>query len=124
MKKNETIKVLNKDKEREQLNKDKERELIKKDLIEQLNKKGAIQQFYISLVDDYLSLWDMKNALIEDIELRGVSVEWNNGGGQKGRKKNDSIAELNKTNAQMLKILSELGLRGADIKIEVEDDEI
>ena len=37
-------------------NAQKERELIKKDLIEQLNKKGAIQQFYISLVDDYLSL--------------------------------------------------------------------
>ena len=105
-------------------NAQKERELIKKDLIEQLNKKGAIQQFYISLVDDYLSLWDMKNALIEDIELRGVSIEWNNGGVQQGRKKNDSIAELNKTNAQMLKILSELGLRGADIKAVEEDEEL
>lgn len=115
MKKTETTKIKNAQ---------KERELIKKDLIEQLNKKGATQQFYISLVDDYLSLWDMKNALIEDIELRGVSIEWNNGGGQQGRKKNDSIAELNKTNAQMLKILSELGLRGADIKVVEEDEEL
>lgn len=102
----------------------KERGLIKKDLLEQLEKKGATQKFYISLIDDYLALWDMKNKLIEDIKERGVSIEWNNGGGQNGRKKNDSIAELNKTNAQMLKILSELGLRGADVKIEEDECEL
>ena len=99
------------------------REQIKNDLIEQLNTRGMTQSFYTSLIDDYLALWDMKNALIEDINDRGVSIEWNNGGGQKGRKKNDSIAELNKTNGQMLKILSELGLRGADVKA-VDVDEV
>ena len=101
-----------------------ERELIKKDLLKQLEVKKAIQKFYTSLVDDYLKLWDIKNKLIEDIETRGVSIEWNNGGGQNGFKKNDSIAELNKTNAQMLKILSELGLRGADVKAVEEDEEL
>lgn len=101
-----------------------EKSIIKDDLIAQLAIKGATQKFYISLVDDYVSLWQIKNNLIEDIEKRGVSVEYNNGGGQKGYKKNDSIAELNKTNAQMLKILSELGLRGADIKSCDIDDEL
>lgn len=103
---------------------EKERNLIKKDLLNQLELKGATQKFYTSLVDDYLHLWDVKNQLVEDIEERGVSVEWNNGGGQKGRKKNDSVAELNKTSAQMLKILAELGLRGADLKVVDSDEEL
>lgn len=101
----------------------KEREAIKNDLLIQLKNKNATQKFYISLVDDYMSLWDIKNRLIEDIQKRGVSIPWSNGEKQSGYKKNDSIAELNKTNAQMLKILGELGLRGADIKA-VDEDEV
>lgn len=101
-----------------------ERKLIKKDLLEQLKKKGATQSYYNSLVDDYLSFYDVKNELLEDIKERGVAIPWNNGGGQTGVKKNDSVAELTKINAQMLKILSELGLRGADIKVEDEYEEL
>ena len=84
---------------------------IKKDLVDQLERNGVFQKHYLDLVDDYMSLWDIKNELIKDIKKRGVSVFWCNGGGQEGQKKNDSIAELNKTNAQMLKILNELGLK-------------
>lgn len=95
---------------------------MRKDFIEQLNNRGMKQRYYVSLVDDYLALWDIKNDLIADIEKRGVSVEYNNGGGQSGHKKNDSVPELNRTSGQMLKILSELGLRGADIEV-VEEHE-
>lgn len=101
-----------------------ERTKIKNDLLEQLKTRSMTQSYYISLIDDYLALWDVKNELIEDIKKRGVSIIYNNGGGQKGRKKNDSVAELNKTNMQMLKLLSELGLRGADYKTPEEDFEL
>ena len=84
---------------------------IKKDLIDQLERNGVFGKHYVDLVNDYMAMWDIKNKLIKDIKERGVTVEYNNGGGQKGYKKNDSIAELNKTNAQMLKILNELGLK-------------
>jgi phage terminase small subunit len=84
---------------------------IKKDLLDQLERNGVYGKHYLNLIDDYMSLWDIKNKLIKDIKKRGVSVYWCNGGGQEGYKKNESIAELNKTNAQMLKILSELGLK-------------
>ena len=84
---------------------------IKKDLLDQLERNGVYGKHYLDLINDYMSLWDIKNKLIEDIKKRGVSVYWCNGGGQEGYKKNDSIAELNKTNAQMLKILNELGLK-------------
>lgn len=96
---------------------------IKTDLINQLERNGIYGSHYLDLVNDYMSLWEIKNKLIKDIKTRGVSVEWNNGGGQKGFKKNDSIAELNKTSAQMLKILNDLGLKASSVEPGGEDDE-
>lgn len=83
---------------------------IKEDLLKQLEENETYGKHYEDLINDYMSLWDIKNRLIEDIKDRGVSVEWNNGK-QSGKKKNDSIPELNKTSAQMLKILNDLGLK-------------
>lgn len=87
------------------------KELIKKDLLEQLKNNGVTGKAYIDLVEDYISLWEIKNALIKDIRERGVTIEYQNGKDQWGYKKNDSINELNKTSTQMLKILNELGLK-------------
>lgn len=98
---------------------------LRDDLINQLKERGLEQKsHYISLVDDYCRLWDVKNLLFEDVKKRGVNVEYNNGGGQKGYKKNDSLSELTKVNGQMLKILSELGLRGADVVAKEEEVEL
>lgn len=94
---------------------------IRQDLKKQLEINGAYGKHYEDLVEDYISLWDIKNRLIADIKERGVSVEWNNGK-QAGMKKNDSIPELNKTSAQMLKILSELGLKAPIAKGDNYDD--
>ena len=95
---------------------------IKKDLVNQLEKNGVHGSHYLDLVDDYISLWAIKNKLIEDIKERGVSVPYQNGPNQGGCKKNDSIPELNKTNGQMLKMLAELGLRAYKIKPEDDGD--
>lgn len=86
---------------------------IKRDLLNQLASMNIQGKHYQDLVDDYMAMWEIKNALIQDIRTRGVTVPWQNSATQYGYKKNDSIAELNKTNAQMLKILSELGLKAA-----------
>lgn len=88
---------------------------IKNDLLDQLERKCVYGQHFIDLINDYVALWEIKNLLIKDIKERGVSIRWqtfNRDGDlvQEGWKKNDSIAELNKTNAQMLKILKELGI--------------
>ena len=95
---------------------------IKKDLLDQLERNGVYGKHYLDLINDYMALWEVKNKLIKDIKKRGVSIYWCNGGGQEGYKKNDSIAELNKTNAQMLKILNELGLK-AGKEMAVDSDE-
>lgn len=95
---------------------------IKEDLLQQLSINETEEKRYIDLVEDYMALWDIKNRLIQDIKERGVSVEWNNGK-QTGRKKNDSVADLVKVNNQMLKILSELGLKPSP-KVDSDYDEI
>lgn len=86
-------------------------EKIKRDLLDQLDRNCTAGQYYIDLVDDYMAMWDTKNLLIEDIQIRGVSITYDNGGGQTGTKKNDSVAELLKVNAQMLKLLDAIGVK-------------
>ena len=75
---------------------------IKQDLLDQLERNGVYGKHYLNLIDDYISLWEIKEKLIKDIKKRGVSIKWetyNREGSvvQSGYKKNDSIAELNKT---------------------------
>ena len=96
---------------------------IKQDLIDQLERRGVYGQQYLDLINDYMALWDVKNALIKDIKERGVSVRYQNGKNQWGYKKNDSVSELTKVNAQMLRILQELGLRATDIDGAGDDDD-
>lgn len=84
---------------------------IKNGLLEQLQERNILESHFADLVNDYLSLWDVKSELIYDIEEKGVSVKYQNGANQWGYKKNDSVAELNRVNGQMLTILRELGLK-------------
>lgn len=99
------------------------RDNVKKSLIEQLQSRGVEYLFLMDLINDYMSLWAVKQKLIEDIEARGVTVTYQNGKNQKGVKQNDSVLSLIKTNAQMLRILAELGLRGSE-QTGVMDDEL
>lgn len=89
---------------------------IKQSLISQISDAdGNIAEYYLDMIDNYMALWTTAKALELDIEKRGVTVKWDNGGGQKGVKKNDSIAELNKTIQQMAKLLEALGLKPTDL---------
>lgn len=87
---------------------------IKEDLLQQLARNGTVGKYYIDLVDKYMDFWDMENELIADIKKRGVVTTYDNGGGQKGTKKNDSIDQRIKVSAQMLKILDNIGIKPSD----------
>lgn len=100
------------------------RKSIKQDLLKQLNDNGVKGCHYIDLIEDYMSMWDIKNQLIENIKEKGVSIRYQNGENQFGYKRNDSISELNRTNRQMLIILNDLGLKAADIKVVDNDEEL
>lgn len=84
---------------------------IEKDLRKQLEMNGTFGTFYDDMIDDYMAMYVTKTLLVEDIQKRGTIVKYNNGGGQEGYKKNEAVEMFNKTNAQMLKLLAELGLK-------------
>ena len=100
------------------------KEALKADLLDQLGRNGTHGKHFEDLINDYLSLWEIKNELIKDVKERGVSIKYQHGKNQWGYKRNDSIAELNKTNAQMLKILSELSLKPPAVPHEEEITEM
>lgn len=96
---------------------------IKKSLIQQLEDNGNSTDFFLDLVNDYMSLWVIKCQLLDDINERGVTCKYQNGQNQWGYKKNDSINELNKTNTQMLKILQQLEIKATPSDGTVEEDD-
>ena len=103
---------------------EKLRKEIKADLLDQLIRNGTAGKYYIDLVDKYMDFGDMENALIADIRERGVVTTYDNGGGQRGTKKNDSIDQRIKVNAQMLKILDSLGIKPTGNYMGGDDDEL
>lgn len=84
---------------------------IEKDLRNQLEVNGTFGKFFEDMISDYMAMYVTKTLLVKDIQKRGTIVPYNNGGGQSGHKKNEAVDMFNKTNAQMLKLLSELGLK-------------
>ena len=86
---------------------------IRQDLLDQLDRNGTVGKYYTDLVEDYMSFWVDKCLLTDDIQSRGVVVTYNNGGGQSGKKRNDSIADKIKVKVQMLNILNALGIKPA-----------
>lgn len=81
------------------------RKKIEADLKKQMKANGTTFSYHSDLIQDYLSLWDLKNDLIEDIRDTGITVP-----GMHGPKSNPSINDLHKTNDRMIKILDALNL--------------
>ncbi len=96
---------------------------IKNDLLGQLKSNGTSGKYYTDLIDDYMDMWVTKTLLVLDIKTRGVTVKYDNGGGQSGVKRNDSIADRIKVNAQMLKLLADLGIKPSQ-QIKDDDDDL
>lgn len=95
---------------------------IKEDLLKQLADKGIYEEHYKEMVDRYINFYHIEKYLEEDIETRGVSIQWSNGGKQQGVKKNDSITEMTKVSAEMRSILTDLGLNKPAPKVDDDDD--
>lgn len=83
---------------------------IYNELKEQLEINDTYNAYTEDLLQDYISLARTKDKLNADIDERGVTVKYNNGGGQYGQKKNDSVTEVPRINKQMLSLLKELGI--------------
>lgn len=80
-------------------------------LTEQLKKKGADISVFNDLLDDYMSLYEIKKELQKDIKRRGVSFECTSASGNATIvKQNQSVKDLVMVNKQMLMILDKLEL--------------
>lgn len=96
----------------------KKRKKIKKGLTSQLKENGTTALHHMDMVDKYLTMWDMAQALEEDFHNNGVKIMTST-----GSKINPSIPEYTKTNNQMLRLLSEMGLKPIKQEPEVDADE-
>ena len=70
-----------------------------------------------------MKMYIIKELASHDVQTRGTFVEWSNSETQYGSKKNDSVDQVLKTNAQMLKLLDMLGIK-PDASTAGDDDEL
>ena len=84
---------------------------MKESLIRQLELRGMKVEFYMDMIDDYVYYWSLKKKLITDIRAKGLRYETINGNGVTVEKANESVVNLQKTTATMLKILADLKLK-------------
>lgn len=84
---------------------------MKESLIRQLELRGMKAEFYMDMIDDYVYYWSLKKKLITDIMAKGLRYETINGNGVTVEKANESVVNLQKTTATMLKILADLKLK-------------
>lgn len=84
---------------------------IRADLLKQLETLGKYNAYSLDLVEDYMTLYDLKKRVKTDIRVKGLRYKSTNGNGIESEKPNESIINFTKINTQMLKILSDLGLK-------------
>lgn len=94
---------------------------IKESLLKQLEAQGASVDHFIDLINDYLSLWTVKNDLNKDIKKRGVMFIDNSSVGIKMQKNNPSVKELVMVNRQMLAILKDLDINTSNARANSDD---
>lgn len=96
---------------------------IKASLIKQLEAKGATSAHFMSLVDDYVFMFDQVQKMKKSIRQDGAEYEAVSAAGKKYMKENPAIKNLIMYNKQMISLLRELGL-STDEGSEPEDDEL
>jgi phage terminase small subunit len=97
---------------------------IKQDLLQQLENSGLYGMHYIDLVDDYMTMFDVKNKLAREMKKNGPMIEWQNSGSQKGVKANPATKEFRETNKRMTELLKVLGLKEPVYEGNDDDDDI
>lgn len=96
---------------------------IRNSLLNQLAKKGANIAVFRDLIDDYITLYDIKKKCSSDIKKRGVTFEEKNCKGELVQKENPSVKNLINTNKQMLSIIDKLKLDPNSISPEEDKDD-
>lgn len=95
----------------EDVEKTKEYKKIKRSLMKQIKNMGCDTPHFISLAEDYMHMYAVKEIAIQDVKDRGNIIHYIGSNGGKMTKKNDSTEQIIKMNTQMIKILDLLGIK-------------
>lgn len=96
---------------------------IRESLLDQLERTGNLTAHFADLVEDYMKMYIVKELANADVQEHGITIEYRNSETQYGRKKNDAVEQILKTNQQMIKLLEMLGIK-PDPKASAEDEEL
>ena len=83
---------------------------IKDSLIKQLENKGAKVEHFLSLIDDYIWLFNEVKQMKSDVKKRGRTFKTTSASGYGIEKENPSVKNIVVYNKQMLAILKQLEL--------------
>lgn len=86
------------------------RKKVKKSLQEQLKAKGADIELFNDQINDYMSMWDLKERLKDDIEKNGLRLDYTTANGGKAEKDNPSVKQMPLVNKQMLMLLKQMDI--------------
>ena len=100
------------------------RECVKRSLIEQLEAKGAGIDVFRDMIDDYMTMWDEKETLKQDMKEKGLRYSVTSGNGFETEKDNPSFKVFPLVNKQMLMLLKQMGLTTGDVTESLPDDEL
>lgn len=89
-------------------------EAIREDLKSQLLAQNKFGKQFDNLVEDYIFFVKLKEDLQYDIQTNGIRYRTMTGNGYPTDKPNESVQNLVKINAQMLKILQDLELKAPE----------
>ncbi len=92
------------------LKKETLRKRVKKSLIEQLEAKGADVEVFLDQINDYMTMWDLKESLKDDIKENGLRMYYRASNGGNTEKDNPSVKQLPVVNKQMLMLLKQMDI--------------
>lgn len=95
---------------------EKDLSAIADDISEQLIQLSKFGKHYDDLINEYLSLLIIREALKQDIQEQGVRYKFTNGNGKEQEKANESVTNLIKIEQILLKIVNDLGINQPFIK--------
>lgn len=78
---------------------------------------GIVDDVAIHIINDICLIEQRKNQYNEDIDKRGVMIEWKNGENQCGQREHPLLKEIPKLIEQQRKLLGELKLTPSSLKI-------
>lgn len=94
---------------------------IKESLIKQLEEKGGKVEHFLSLIDDYIWMFNQVKEMKKDIKRNGIRIKVKSASGYEIEKDNPSIKNIVMYNKQMLNILKQLGLKTDNADDDYED---